>query len=644
MKSLNLYKGLLLTTLFFIFPHVSQAESTSEFIQSFDVDITVNQDASIDVREHITYNFGSEERHGIFRTLPTGYLTNDNVYLQLPIDVVSVTDENGDKHEYEEKFYNYATLELKIGDPDEKITGVEEYIISYHVDNVINGFAEHDELFWNVTGTGWNVGIDKASFNVTLPGESEQQRVSCYTGGYSSTEEECESTFTAGSAVTTQTTNRLKPYEGMTVVVGFDKGMVELPAEVTVNSTPEYLDILVDGESTGVDTGNTIRIRPGEQTIGVKKFLYSPFSVTQTFEPDHTYTITANLEELAWAPLFQWVLPLVLFILTTVGLFWNWWTRGRDHEGRATVIPQYEAPDNLTAGEVGVLVDQKVHRHDISATIIQLAVRGYIHITKEEKKKLLGIVTQDDYTLRKEKSFSAEDAPELQPHERKILQGIFGKKEEVSLADLTNKFSKHLPKIKEHLYDSVVKHGYFTKHPDKVRELWRAVAIVVFLLSNGFALYLATIIDSSVYLVTFVLMGIQVLVYSFIMPKRTKKGTEAHQHVLGLKKFLQVTEEERMKFHFAPEKIQSSKELFEELLPYAMVLKVEKEWAKQFPELEAPVWYSGSGVFSTALFINALSGFSSSVGAAAVSASSGGSGFSGGGVGGGFGGGGGGSW
>lgn len=649
MKRLGIYKGLLLIPLFFIFPQVSQADATPEFIQSFDVDITVNEDASIDVREHITYNFGSEKRHGIFRTLPTAYLTDDNIYLQLPIEVVSVTDENGRPHEYEENDYDDTNLEIKIGDPNKKITGVEEYIISYHVDNVINGFSQHDELFWNVTGTEWNVGIDDASVNLTLPEKSAQQRVTCYTGVYSSTAQNCDHAFTSGAAVTAKTTKRLSAYEGMTVVVGFDKGMVELPAEVTVKSTPPYLDIRVDGESTGVDTGERImRIRPGVRTIGVQHFTYDPFAVTQTFEAGHTYTITADLEEAAWAPLFQWVLPFFLLILTTLGLFWTWLVKGRDHEGRATVIPQYEAPDGLTAGEVGVLVDQKVHRQDISASLIQLAVRGYIHITKEEKKKVLGIGGKDDYTLRKEKSFSAKDAPELQPHERKILKGIFGSKAEVKLADLTNKFYTHLPKIKDDLYDSVVTHGYFTKHPNKVRRNWRIAAILGFVLSNGAGIAMTAAIESPVYGGVLSLISIQLLVYSFIMPQRTKKGAEAQQHVLGLKKFMQVTEEERMKFHFAPEKIHSSKELFEALLPYAMVLKVEKEWAKQFPELEAPGWYSGSGPYSTLLFINTMSSFSSAAGAAAVSvpssAGSGGSGFSGGSSGGGFGGGGGGSW
>jgi len=134
------------------------------------------------------------------------------------------------------------------------------------------------------------------------------------------------------------------------------------------------------------------------------------------------------------------------------------------------------------------------------------------------------------------------------------------------------------------------------------------------------------------------------------MPKKTIHGAEVKEEVQGFKWFLSVTEEERLKFHNAPEK---KPEEFMEFLPYAMVLGVEKEWSAQFKDMfiEAPSWYEGQPgtAFSAIYFGNALSSMNANMGATFTShpssAGSGGSGFGGGGFsGGGFGGGGGGSW
>lgn len=627
-----------------ILPHTTLA---AERIQNFGVTIDINEDASIDVREEITYDFGSNSRHGIFRSLPLGYLDTDNTYLFLPIEVDQVTDENGAPYEYEIVQETEYGMDIKIGDPDKKITGEHVYVIEYSIDNAINGFSKHDELNLNITGTGWDVPIEKVKATITLPGKSETQRLRCITGSLGSTTGDCDQEFVGADQVEMSATD-LFAFEGLTAVIGFDKGLVELPAEVTINSEPTFLAPIMNGVKQEATTPARFRIRPGENTIEVKKFAYDPFVVTQEFGAGRTYTVDAELQEAPWAPLFQLWLPLFVLIAMTLGLFGYWNVRGRDKLGRGTVVPQYEEPEGLTAGELGVLADQKVHRYDISATLIQLAVRGYLHLEKLETKENFGMGKKNDYLLTKQKSYGKEESPELRPHERKMLKGIFGSKSEVKLSDLNNKFYTHLPKIKDDLYDSMVEHEYFIKHPDKVRRNWRILAIIGFMAANALGVAMTAVLDTPAYGAVGGLISVQVLVYSFIMPQRTKKGSAAHEHVLGLKEFMTVTEKERMKFHFDPDKITSSNELFERLLPYAIVLKVEEEWAKQFPELTEPDWYSGSGQFSPLLFTQSMSSFSAAAASAAVStpssAGSGGSGFSGGFSGGGFGGGGGGSW
>jgi uncharacterized membrane protein len=118
------------------------------------------------------------------------------------------------------------------------------------------------------------------------------------------------------------------------------------------------------------------------------------------------------------------------------------------------------------------------------------------------------------------------------------------------------------------------------------------------------------------------------------------------EQIQGLKRYIEVAEKDRINFHNAPEK---KPELFEKLLPFAMVLGAEKAWAKQFEGIYStpPSWYHGSSnsAFNAVLFTNNLSSFNAAATSSLTSAPKGGSGSGGGGFsGGGFGGGGGGSW
>jgi uncharacterized membrane protein len=129
------------------------------------------------------------------------------------------------------------------------------------------------------------------------------------------------------------------------------------------------------------------------------------------------------------------------------------------------------------------------------------------------------------------------------------------------------------------------------------------------------------------------------------MPYKTKKGTRVYQDILGYKMYLSVAEKERIKFHQAELEPEKKPEVFGEHLPYAMVLRVEKKWAKQFQNiyLAKPSWYEGNfAIFNSLIFINTLNNFNNS---AKIIMAAGSSGFAAGGFsGGGFGGGGGGSW
>jgi len=331
---------------------------------------------------------------------------------------------------------------------------------------------------------------------------------------------------------------------------------------------------------------------------------------------------------------------LFLPVIILLAMLWLWWQKGRDPEGRGTIIAQYDAPDNLTPLEVGTVVDEKADKKDISAEIIYLAVRGYLKIKKTESKVLF--ITTTDYVLEKLKNSEIQE----NDFDQKLMAAFFKDSNSVKISDLKDTFYKNLKEINEKIYVDVCTKGYFLKNPDKIRKIY---------LGTGVGILFAGLFFSGFWgalgVVSFILSGSIIMICSSLMPKKTLKGVAAKEYILGLKEYLSVAEKDRLKFHNAPEK---NPQRFEKLLPYAMVLGVEKEWAEQFQDIykQNPNWYEdGTGnptVFNSLLFVNSLNSFSSEANSSLYSnpssAAAGGSGFSGGGVGGGFGGGGGGSW
>ena len=121
-----------------------------------------------------------------------------------------------------------GTVTIKIGDPDRTVTGVHTYTLTYLVRGVMNAFADHDELYWNATGNGWDVPIAAATVRVTAP-EAPQKAV-CWAGAPGAARSCRQARIADGDAVFTQ--RGLGPHEGLTVVVALPKGVVAAPHPV----------------------------------------------------------------------------------------------------------------------------------------------------------------------------------------------------------------------------------------------------------------------------------------------------------------------------------------------------------------------------------------------------------------------------
>jgi uncharacterized membrane protein len=559
---------------------VSAAAARTLTIRSFKADVTVQQDGTIDVSETIVAYFAGSW-NGLYRTIPIEYETAQGLNYSLFVSVVTVTDGSGEDLRYETSRAN-GYLKVKIYVPN-AVDSAHTIQIHYRASDALRFFEDHDELYWNITGNDWDEPIQAASGRITLPAGTTGLHALAFTGSYGSQSQDAQ-VETTGSIVSVAMTRALAFHEGLTVVVGWDKGFVHQPTK----------------------------------SEEVMLFLRS-----------------------------NW--PLCIPIIAFFVMLFVWYTRGRDPRHRAIAV-QYEPPDGLTPGEVGTLVDNSAAMRDITATLVDLAVRGYLTIEEKQVEHMMGLYNNKSYTFHLKKP--AAQWTDLRPHEADLMSALFdgGASDSVDLHDLQNHFYKHIPEMRDALFDSLLQRHYYIHRPDYVRTGWIGGAVVMGVLIVLLGSWLANSqgIAMLPFVISAIATGAVIAGFGWFMPTHTGDGMRALEGALGFEDFLQHVESDRIA------RIEKTPAMFEKFLPYAMALGVEKKWVGAFGDIckEPPSWYQGGAYgpnFVPLYFIASLNSMAvqtASVMASAPRSVSGGSGFGGGGgfSGGGFGGGGGGGF
>ncbi len=606
--------SLLLFSLLVLAPPGAVRADEGWTIDSYDVTYSIESSGIVQVVEDIRVDFGALEKHGIFRDMPVRYEYDEENDRLISPGNVTVDDGEGNPHRFE-LISNDINLRIKIGDPDVIVSGPQRYRISYILTGAMNSFSDHDEFYWNVTGDEWPVRIVDASATVQLPDGGEATDVDCFQGPRGSTER-CTSQ-TAQSEAMFSTTRLLAEGEGFTIVVGLPFGLVDVGPP-----------ILVD-----------------EPKSDAEKF--------------------ADLFELNPFTIFGSIGLGVLLLGAIVRL---WWAEGRDrwlgdvfylHDGNSggvettrpllaheTVVVEYTPPDvgrkgrRLRPAELGVLLDERADTLDVSATIVDLAVRKHLQITEEKSGGFFGLFKKTDYKL--DRLDGAVD--DLLSYENQLKDAFFDDGDSVMLSSLKNKFYKDLAKVKKALYSQTMKNGFFARNPETTTTVVRVAGGVLAAAGAGLVYLLGILFGGGLLGIPVILAGILVFLIAPAMPRRTGKGRSMYKRALGFRKFMVAAETERQKFA-------ENANIFHEYLPYAIIYGCVDRWASVFKELgidpgEA-YYYVGRGPFVATAFADSVSSFSSSISSTMASSpgSSGGSGFGGGGgSGGGGGGGGGGSW
>src|SRR3990167_10557739 len=191
-----------LFSVFLIFTFTDRVFASGDYtIESFDSQISINQDTSLSVTETIIVNF-EIPKHGIFRNIPVTYSASGKT-IRTNFDLISVTDENNVRLIYDTSRLSQS-ISIKIGDPDKTITGRNIYVIKYSIDKVLQRFDSYDELYWNVTGSEWDTVIESASAAVSSP-FADITKVECFSGTTGSQEQSCKASFSSDTAQFTST-------------------------------------------------------------------------------------------------------------------------------------------------------------------------------------------------------------------------------------------------------------------------------------------------------------------------------------------------------------------------------------------------------------------------------------------------------
>lgn len=406
--------------LFLFFPLKAHAV---EIIRSFDVDIVAHKDGTMDIKETIGYDFGEDDRHGIFRDIPLISRVGD-LYRVLEIDFKKVLRDNASENYSITN--NGSQVSAKIGRANVTISGLHTYNIAYLVKNGVgSNYDDHDEIYWNITGKDWQIPILSASSRISTDFGITPDKATCFTGIIGSAEKNCD----ASKASFIRTTEELGPYEGLTSVWSFPKNTFP----------PSYLQKQAPAsESTNPFITKTL----------IFLFLGIPIILNLIFAP-------------------------ILFI---------WYFKNKRKESLGAPAVNFNTPKDgmgkrITPAEAGSNDIYHVDRNDIVATIFDLAIRKYIKIEQVKKKKILGIFGEgDNYMIIKLKDYDKD----TETFEKTLLGKLFEERDKVELSSLQKDFYKTFNQFQDEIFKSLIARGFYIKNPKMQMGGLLALGIVLF--------------------------------------------------------------------------------------------------------------------------------------------------------------------
>ncbi len=277
--------------------------------------------------------------------------------------------------------------------------------------------------------------------------------------------------------------------------------------------------------------------------------------------------------------------------------------------GLAVAVPgsadeKIQLPDGLTPAELGTLLDDRCDLTDITATLIDLAQRGFLKIEELKSDEFISLSNRD-YLFTKLK----DDETNLAEHEKLLLAAIFNPdgeaRTETRLSEIKTRFHVYGEKIQNAVYRSLVNKGQLLRTPADVAPSYFAVGFGLALIG----LYLVLSNAGLAVAIGFGCLLSALVTFSFAssMPSRTFYGCKSLRQTRQFRGFLLTADREQV------QKMLGEKAQFGHVLPYALVLGAADKLAEAFQDLikEAPNWYRpynelSNNNFSAGSFVSSL--------------------------------------
>ncbi|NEK56461.1 DUF2207 domain-containing protein [Geodermatophilus sabuli] len=561
-------------------------DGAGERIRSYDIGITAAADGSLTVEETIDYDFAGEERHGIVRSVPDRVHLEQTLDRRYPVDDVTVRSPTGAPTATEVSGED-GGLSIRVGDEDTEISGRHTYVLTYRVAAVADPGADGDRLAWNAVGTGWEVPIEQARVRLSGPPGAVPSAVDCVVGG-ADARTPCAAETGPGGELRAAAAD-LDPGEGLTVGATF-------PAGTFAGAEPV---------------------------------------LEETFSPALAFRLTPATGGLALAGLLALVLP----VLARSRRGSAWPRRGEP------VAAQLTPPADARPAQLGTVLDGYAQRHEVTATLLDLAVRGALRI--EEVDGPDGARAEGDPPADWRLVRTADGGDDLRGYERQLLDEVFAEGDVVTLSDLQARFGAIASRTCAAVYDDVVALGWFTAHPAAVRRRWWTAGALVFLGGAALTAVLALTTTWALAGTGVALAGLVLLGLAGRMPRRTAAGAQLRERTAAFRDSLAAAEPRWLTEPVrVPDLAGAARtDTAVRYLPHAVALGVAEQWSRAVDRsgaAVAPDWYTPAPGASSTPVWPALLVFSSPTNPAlAPPAPAGGAGTS---VGGAAGGGGGGSW
>lgn len=297
----------------------------AEIIERFDSAIEVQPNGAMVVTETIRVRAeGVQIRRGIYRDFPTRYQDRYGHDVEVDFEVMAARRDGSSEPFHAEAYRNGVRVYL--GSADRMLRpGTYSYELQYRTDYQLGFFDGFDELYWNATGNGWAFPIARATARVTLPASVAEAdwRLEGYTGRQGIAGADFAVSVESSNQVRFVTTRLLQPEEGLTIAVGFPKGLVAEPS-------------------------------PTDKAL---RFLRS------------------NAGILAGVVGFGGILAFYIGA---------WRRLGRD-PAAGIVIPRYQPPEGYSPASLRYIWRMRYDATAFAAALVNLAVKGKIQISAEKK-------------------------------------------------------------------------------------------------------------------------------------------------------------------------------------------------------------------------------------------------------------------